>query len=181
MASTLFTAATIVGVVFILIVLFIIYHKKEHNKKLAMQQVVFADVVWKNKLEIIEKESINNYLLAIDKLNFVLVYINFNDPKPEVQLIDLWNVKFVKVASEDNTVYEQKNGKTIVTDRQIVKLQLEVTLANDQSNYNLLLYQYKDGMQDLMQIKKTANHWAGIINECVKALPHPAKQNLHNA
>jgi hypothetical protein len=71
MHSTLFIAAIILGAVLVFIILFIVLHKRSDNKKLAMQKVIFADIVWKNKFEISQKEIINDYLLAIDKINFV--------------------------------------------------------------------------------------------------------------
>jgi hypothetical protein len=88
MSSTLFTAAIILGAVFIFIIGFSLLHRKRHNKKLAGQKAVFTDIVWKNKLEIAEKETVNDYLLAIDKINFVLLYINFSNEKEEPILLD---------------------------------------------------------------------------------------------
>jgi hypothetical protein len=175
MYSTLFIAAIILGAVFGFIILFVVLHRQSHNKKLAKQKVIFADIVWKNKFEISEKESIGNYLLAIDKINFVLLYINFSDAKEEMTIVDLWNIKTVKVTTEDNAIYEQRKGKAVLIDKQINKLQLEVTLVGNQS-VNLVLYQYKDGLQDLMAIKRRANYWVEMINNAVKELPHPAKQ-----
>jgi hypothetical protein len=175
MHSTLFISAIILGVVLVFIILFIALHKQSHNKKLAKQKVIFADIVWKNKLEISEKETINSYLLAIDKINFALLYINFSEQKEEVTIIDLWNIKTVKVITEDNAVYEQRKGKAVLIDKQINKLQLEVTLVDSQP-INLVLYQYKDGLQNLNEIKKRANYWAGIINGAVKELSQSAKR-----
>lgn len=175
MSSALFTAAIVLGAVFIFIIGFILLHKKGHNKKLGRQNTVFADIVWKNKLEISEKETINDYLLAIDKINFVLLYINFGEQKKEVALIDLWNIKTVKVTTEYNSIYEQRKGKQVLIDKQVNKLQLEVTLAENQKT-NLVLYEYKDGMRDFLYIKSRANHWAAIINSAIKELPHSSKQ-----
>lgn len=182
MTSTLLTAAIILGAVFIFIIFFIMLHKKGHNKKLEKQKAVFADCVWKNKLEISENETINNYLLAIDKLNFVLLYINFNEPTEVVHLIDLWNVKSAKVVTEDNSVYEYKKGKSILVDKHVSSLHLEVTLAdNNQSKPYLLLYEYKDGMQDFVYIKRRATYWSEIINNSAKDLHHWTEQKVNKA
>jgi hypothetical protein len=179
MHSTLFIAAIILGAVLVFIILFIVLHKRSDNKKLAMQKVIFADIVWKNKFEISQKEIINDYLLAIDKINFVLLYVNFSEPKEEVVIIDLWNIRTVKFMTEDNNVHGERKGKAVLVDKQVNKLQLEVVLV-DNEKINLVLYQYKDGVQDLIAIKTRANYWAGIINSAVKELPHAVKQMPSN-
>ncbi|MDB5246843.1 MAG: hypothetical protein JWQ40_1237 [Segetibacter sp.] len=178
MSSTLFTAAIILGGVFIFIILFVLLHKKGHNKKLAKQKAVVDDVIWKNKLEIIEQESINNYVLAIDKVNFILLYIKFSGPKEEAVLIDLGQVREVKITTEDNTVYEQRKGKAVLVDKQVSQLQLEITTAGMQLKTSLVLYEYKDGMQDFVHIKRRAEHWRDIINSSVKELSHTSMQLL---
>jgi hypothetical protein len=175
MSSALFTAAIILGAVFIFIIGFTLLHKKGRDKKIAGQKTIFADIVWKNKLEISEKETINDYLLAIDKINFVLLYINFGQQKEEVTLIDLWNIKTAKVTTEDNCIYEQKKGKPVLVDKQVSQLQLEVTLAENK-NVMLVLYEYKNGMQDFVHIKQRANYWSQTINNSVKELPHRSRQ-----
>lgn len=171
MTSTLFTAAIILGAVFIFIIFFSFLHKRGNNKKVAQQKLVFADIVWKNKLQISEKQSINNYLLAIDRINFALLYINFSSAKEEVVLIDLWKIRTVKVTTENNSVYEQRKGKSVLVDKQVNKLQLEITMIDNQPTANLVLFEYRDGMQDFLKIKGYANHWAQLINKEVKELP----------
>lgn len=175
MSSALFTAAIVLGALFFFIIFFILLHKKGHNKKLARQKTIFADIVWKNKLEISERETINDYLLAIDKINFVLLYVNFGGQKEEVALIDLWNIKTVKVTTEDNSIYEQRKGKAVLIDKQVNKLQLEIALAENQKT-NLVLFEYKDGMQDFINIKQRANYWSQLINNSVKELPQSLRQ-----
>jgi DNA/RNA-binding domain of Phe-tRNA-synthetase-like protein len=77
--------------------------------------------------------------------------------------------------TEDNNVHGERKGKAVLVDKQVNKLQLEVVLV-DNEKINLVLYQYKDGVQDLIAIKTRANYWAGIINGAVKELPHAVKQ-----
>jgi len=175
MTSTLFTAAIILGAIFIFIVFFIALHKKKHNKKLEKQKVIFTDLVWKNKLEISEKENINSYLLALDKINFVLLYIHFKEEKEEVELIDLWRIKAARAVNEDNSIYEQKKGKSLLVDKQITKIQLEV-LLHDMTKVNLALYEYQEGIQDYMFIRRRANYWAEMINSQIKELPQSIKK-----
>lgn len=177
MTSALFTAAIILGTLFIFIILFILLHKKGSNKKLVKQKLVFADIIWKNKLEIIERETINNYLLALDKVNFILLFIDFSQSKEEVVLTDLWQIKTVKVTTEDNSVYEQRKGKSVLVDKQVSQLQLEITLVDNQPKMNLVLYEYKDGMHEFVHIKSRADYWSHLINKAVLELPHPSKKN----
>ena len=175
MSSTLITAATVLAAAILFIIVFIIVHRVNHNKKLAHQKVIFADVVWKHKLEIAEKETINDYLLAIDNINFVLLYINFNKEKEGVKLVDVWNIKSVKVASVDNAVYEHRQGKPVLVDKQVVKLQIEVALL-DGDDVDMVLYEYKDGVQDIGLVRDKAEQWCSLINSSIKELPQRAKR-----
>jgi G3E family GTPase len=177
MTETLITAAIILGAMFVFIILFVAMHKRGHNKKLAKQQVVLADLTWKNKLDISEKETINNSLLAIDKVNFKLVYINFGNEKEEVTLVDLRQVKTAKLSTEDNSIYEQRKGKSILIDKQVSKLQLELTFNNEQPNSKLVLYQYSDGMHHLVQVKARATRWCDLINALLHEVPHLSRQS----
>lgn len=178
MSETLSTLAIVLSVLFVFIILFVLLHKRGHNKKLAQQKLLFADTIYKNKLEISEKETINSYLLAIDKINFTLLYINFSGPEGEVVLIDLWRIRSAKVITEDNSVYEQRKGKSVLVDKQVSKLQLEVTLVDAPSKTNLVLFEYKDGIQDFIYIKERADYWCRLINKSIQELAHPLKQKV---
>jgi hypothetical protein len=178
MISTLITAAIILGAIAIFVILFIMAHKKTHRKLLERQKVVFADCVWKSKLAISEKETINNHLLAIDQTNFILLYINFNEPKEVIYLIDLWNVKSVSLANGDNSMPEHGKDKSAFYDKQAGSVNLAVTLTeNSQPDLRLYLYQYKDGIQDLVFIKGRAQYWLALINSCIRELSHPERKN----
>jgi hypothetical protein len=175
MSSAILTAAIILGAVFLFIIFFILLHKKGSDKKLSRQKVIFADVVWKNKLEISEHETVNDVLIAIDKINFVLLYINFSSAKEEVSLIDLWTIKSVNVTTEDNCIYEQRKGKSVLIDKQVNKLQLELTLKENQKTC-LILYEYQNGMHNFINIKQRANYWSQLINNSVKELPQHSRK-----
>ncbi|WP_018614658.1 hypothetical protein [Segetibacter koreensis] len=175
MSSTLLIAAIILCTVFFFIIVFISLHRKGNNKKIARQKAAFADCVWKNKLEISEKETINDYLLALDEANFVLLYMNLSQEKEEAALIDLWKINTVNVTTEDTYVYEQRKGKPVQVDKLVSKLQIQVTLVDSQIKANLVLYEYKDGMKDFSFIRKRADYWCQIINKAVQELPHPSK------
>ena len=175
MSSTLLIAAIILSTVFFFIIVFILLHQKAHNKKIAKQKAVFAGYVWKNKLEISEKETINDYLLALDDANFVLLYLNLRQEKEEAALIDLWQIKTVNVNTEDTCVYEQRKGKSVQVDKLVSKLQMQVTLVDSQKKADLVLYEYKDGMKDFEHIRKRTDYWCQIINKALQELPHPSK------
>lgn len=175
MVSTLFTAAIVLGLLFLFIIFFVQLHKKKDNKKLANQKVIISDLIWKNNLEISEQEGINNCFFAIDKINFVLLYVHFQNNTHEAQLIDLWNVKSAKISLEDNCVYEYKKGKSVLSDKQLDKLFIELSFINNPEKMPLLIYDLHDGLLDLLQIKSRANHWAQVINSCVEGVPHKKK------
>jgi hypothetical protein len=181
MSNAIFTAAIILAALFVFIIFFKFLHRKGHNKRLIRQKVVLADIAWKNKLEISVQETINNYLIAIDKVNFVLLYIDFGKEKEEVILLDLWQIKAVKVIIEDTSIYEQRKGKVVLMDKQVSKLQLEVELIDAPANANLLFYEYKDGVQNFLEIKMRANSWCDLINKAVQELPHPSRQRTNYA
>ena len=176
MTSSLFTIAIVFAIVFIFILLFRLFHKKGKHSKIAMQKELVADIITRNKLEITEKETINNYLLAIDKINFMLLYINLSDSNGEAVLIDLWQIKTVKVSTEDNSVYEQKKGKSVLVDKRVSKLQIQVTLINDQPIADLVLYEYKDALEDFIYIKKRADYWCHLIGKAVEELRYASGQ-----
>ena len=181
MLETLLTAAVVLGIVFIFIVVFILLHKRRDNRKLAKYKVVLADVVWKNKLDLAEQETINHCVIGIDKINFILLYINFSNDKEEVILLDLWQIKDLKVTTEDNNVYEQRKGKSVLVDKHVAKLKLAVTLIDVESKVDLILYQDGDGMQDFLQIKKRAEYWLDLIAGMMEELPHPSQKSSHSS
>lgn len=171
MASSLFTAAIILGLLFLVVLFLVFLHDKEKNKKLAKQKAIISDLIWKNNLEISEQEGIDSCFLALDKINFVLLYVHFQNNTHEAQVIDLWNVKSAKISSEDHCVYAYKKGKSILADKQLDKLFLELSFINNPGNILLLIYHLQDGLLDLLHTKSRANHWAQIINSCVKEMP----------
>lgn len=164
MTSTLLTAAIILGAIIVLIALFIYVVGKGHNKKVAKQSIVFKDAVLKNNLEISEKEEINHYVFAIDKVKHILLYFNFTNNNIDTTVIDLQKVKSVRVDTEENSIYEEKRGKSVLVEKQVTKVQVEINLEDNQQTQHLLpLYQYVDGVQDIGSVKKRAEHWHATI------------------
>ena len=180
MLESILTAAVVLGMVFIFIVVFVLLHKRRDNRKLAKYKVVLADVVWKNKLDLDEQETINQYIIGIDKINFILLYIDFSNDKEEVILLDLWQIKDLKVTTEENISYEQRKGKSVLVDKHVAKLKLEVTLIDEESKVDLVVYQYGDGMQYIGPIRKRAEYWLHLIAGVMQELPHPSQKSKHN-
>ncbi len=181
MNEALLTTVIILSGVFFFIYLFALRHKRAFKKKIAMQQNFLADIVWKNKLELSMQETINNNLLAIDKKHLIFLHINYRNDKEEVALIDLWQIKAVKITTEENSIYEQIKGKPVLIDKQVSKLHLEITLSDVLQKTMLVLYNNEDGMQDFVELKKRANHWCRLLNKALHELPHPARQTLQFA
>jgi hypothetical protein len=177
MAATLFTALIIIGATSFVIMFFILLNRRHHNRRIAKQKIVLNELIWKHKLEIIEKENINDCVLAIDMINFVLLYVNFRRPEEVITIIDLWKVKSASVITEESSIYEQKKENAVLVDKQVSKLQLEVSLSDANASKSfLMLFAYEDGMHDFLEIKRRAEHWKDIINNCVKELQYNFKQ-----
>jgi hypothetical protein len=179
MASTLFTAALVIGVIILFIAIFSRLHRQRQNKKLAKQQTVFESIVSKYNLQISEKEEINAYMFAIDKSANKLIYLNFDSPQEETTLIDLHRVKSVKVNTEEDSVFQMKRGKSVLVDKHVTKLQVEVNFKNaNQPPQLLVFYQYEDGMQNLAGTKRRGEHWQNVINSCIKQLSDSATHKV---
>jgi hypothetical protein len=172
MASTLFTAALIIGAIIILTAIFNWLHKQRQQKKIAIQKTFFENIVAKHNLRISEKEEINSYLFAIDKAGYRLLHLNFGKPEEETTVIDLQKIKAVKLDTEETSIYEIKKGKSVLSEKHITKLQLAVNFKDPNQPQKLLaLYQYQDGMQNLISTKRRGEHWQDVINKCIKQLP----------
>ena len=170
MISSLLPIGIVFLIVFLFILLFRYLHNKGKNEKIAVQKELLANVISANKLHVSESESINNYLLTIDKINFILLYFNLNDPAVKPVIIDLWQIKTVKITTEDNSIYGQKKGKPVLIDKKVSRLQIQVTFTEDQGDTDLVLYDYKDALEDYIHIKKRADYWCQLISIAVAEL-----------
>ncbi|MEO7264596.1 MAG: hypothetical protein ABIW38_06765 [Ferruginibacter sp.] len=175
MASTLIIAFLMITAVAVLILSLKYFQKKAHTKKLNEEKSFITDIVWKNKLELAEKEIINGCFFGIDTVNFVLLYISFHKESPEVHLINLWDVNAVKPATLTFDIWEQRKGKAILAGKEVDKLFVEISFSNDPKNLPLMVYQLEDGMQDLSVLKQRADYWAKLINKCIHEIPKQPK------
>src|SRR4051794_6783484 len=107
MASVLFTACIVIGLTFLFIFFFSLLHKNGIRKKLAAQQSKFEQTVSTNHLTIAKKEEFDKYIIAIDIQKRLLLYFDFSNIEDIVKLIDLQQIKKVKVDAEENSIYEE--------------------------------------------------------------------------
>jgi hypothetical protein len=171
MISTLLTAALIVGVIFIFSFVFNWLHKKQQQKQLNRQNKILYAVIQQHNLRIHQKESINNYLLGIDKTNGLLLHLDFRNPPEEATLIDLHKVESAKLFSVESGIFVNKKGKVLLAEKRITKMQLAVTLKDISLQPIMLpLFQHEDGTQDLISLRRRGEYWQLVINSFVQQL-----------
>ena len=142
---------------------------------MAEQQSKFERLVSANNLTISEKELFDKYVIAIDVERGLLVHIDFSNAEDSTRLIDLHTIKTVKVNTEENSIYEEKKGKPFLVEKQLTKLQLELTPKDtDQPKQLLPFYQlYKDGQHSFSSIKKRIEYWQRNITNYLTSKVHP--------
>jgi hypothetical protein len=177
MITSLTTIAIVFAIVLGFILLFRLLHNKKKRSRLALQQEKMNESIIQNKLEISEKEQIDNYLLAIDKTNFMLMYIDYNAPGNAPILMDLWQIKNVKIVTEHNDVYEEKKGKKILVDKQVIKLMIQVTLTDGKAGQEMVLYDYNNAIREFIHSKTRAAYWCQLINQALLELPPSRQKN----
>ena len=169
-----------IGAIILVTWIFNLLHKQRERKKLLAQKGAFNNAVAKHNLQISEEEQINNYLFAIDRSNAFLLHLDFSKAEEQLSVTDLSKVKEAKVVTEENSLYEMKQGKSVPTEKHITKMQLALTFIDTNQPQQLLaLYQYEDGMQNLSAIRKRGEHWQTAINVCIKQLSVARKVNVH--
>ena len=176
MDSTLLTAVIIVGITGGFIFLFSYLHKVKVKTRIAKRKLVYSGVICQHKLEVSEREEINDYIVVIDKANFLLLHIDFSDHQEEITLVDLWDIKKAELDLQERIIYEPKGGKFAPVEKQVIKLHLAIILKDpDQPRQLLSFYQFdKHNVQDLKITKQRVEYWRDIIQDCVKELPYPS-------
>lgn len=176
MASTLFTAGIILGITFLFIYFFSILHKRGKKKAMEIKKTKFEDLISSNSLSINEKEELSNYVIAIDIKKAKVLYLNFSNTKEEPLVIDLRKIKSSKVEIEENTIYEEKKGKSVFVEKRYEKILLELLTSDaNHKKYQLTFYDvHQDAMLDFKVVKKRVEHWQSTINSNIKQLtPSP--------
>jgi len=175
MAYILFTACIILGLTFLFIFFFSQLHKNGRRKRLTEQQSKFERLVTAHNLTVSEKELFDKYVIAIDVEKGLLVHIDFSDTIDSTKLIDLHKIKTVKVNTEENSIYEEKKGKSYLVEKQLTKMQLELTPKDTNQPKQLLpFYQlYKDGQHNFSGIKKRIEYWQENINNYLNQVVNP--------
>ncbi|MEO7446221.1 MAG: hypothetical protein ABIT96_05035 [Ferruginibacter sp.] len=178
MTSTLIIAFSMITAVVILILSLKHIQKKGQAKRLIYEQGFISEVVWKNKLELTEKEMINGNFFGIDRVNFMLLYINFQSEKPQVELFSLWEVASARSATSDYDIWEQRRGKPVLTGKELDKMFLTISFSNKPKKLLLPVYQLENGMQDLSVLKQRIAYWEKLINKCIAEIPKKHKHSV---
>ena len=140
MASTLFTAGIILGITFLFIFFFSLLHKEENKSRWQIKKQDLMTQFLQITLTINEKEQFEHYYIAIDTLNAKLLYFNFSSEEEDVKVIDLQKTKTARVDIEENSIYEDKKGKSVFVEKQIAKLQLELASKDAGKSEELLTF-----------------------------------------
>lgn len=171
MTSTLLTAALIIGAIILFSIIFNRLHKKQVQKQDNERRKMLYSIIEKHNLRIHQSEYINKYLFGIDKLSALLLHLNFSHPTEEVTLIDLQKVKSAKLYNVESSLYETKKGKAVLNEKRITKMQLAITLKDmSQPPVILPLYDYGDGMQNLINLTRRGEYWQATINSQLQQL-----------
>ena len=70
--------------------------------KIAREKALIAATITDSKVELTESENINGYLIGIDRINFLLLYINFLEEGFAPLVIDLWKIKKTECRARKN-------------------------------------------------------------------------------
>lgn len=168
MASILLTAGILLGFVFLFVFLFSQMHKRGKKKLLVSQNTVFNKLVSINNLTITEKEEFAHYHIALDTSNLKLLYVNFSNTKEDVTILDLQKVKSVKVNMEENSIYENRKGKTVLIEKEIVTIKLILTINDTVYPTTVLtFYRYEDGKTDYAVLKTRMEYWKQKITDYI--------------
>lgn len=162
MGSTLVVAGILLGTVLLFTLLFTYLDRKMKRKELARRQARWRDVTSRHELQITEKEEIPHADIGIDGVRNRLVYVNHYDPESNEEVIDLEEIKMVRVE---------------VTQSDFVsKVQLElIPLKGEGIKYGLPFYQaLQDVMGEQHRLKKRAEHWKDRVSHYMQR----AKKNL---
>jgi hypothetical protein len=168
MASTLLTAGILLGFVFLFVFLFSQMHKRGKKKLLVTQNAVFNSLVSIHNLTINEKEEFAQYHIALDTSNLKLLYVNFSNTKEDVTILDLQKIKSVKVEMEENSIYENRKGKTVLIEKEIVTIKLILTIKDTvQPTAVLTFYRQEDGKTDYVVLKNRMEYWKKKISDYI--------------
>lgn len=169
MASILFTAGILIGIIFLFAFFFSLLHKRSRQKALAKQQAKLDDLVAANNLTLHEKEAIDQYLIAMDTFHAKLLYLGFSNNDVYTMVLDLNKIKIAGVDIEENSIYEEKKGKSVLVQKHVTKLQLALTYKDASQPVALLpFYLSENGTDNYNTLKTRIEDWRDRINKFVK-------------
>lgn len=174
MNPTILTALLLLAAIAVLYLSLVVFYKKAHDKNAAKRKVIFADIAWKNKLEINERETIGHYSLGIDLKNFFLLHVDFSNEEPRVTLLDLWKIQSASLSSDEKNLYEQKNGQPVLAEKQLQKMDIDIRMKGGDAKLELPLFRHYDGTGE-DSVREKAKYWMELIDSTLKEL-RPAEQ-----
>ena len=172
MDSTLLTAAILLGITFLLILLFSLAHKRGKKSDALKREAKLQDVVKNNNLQITEKEETAHFFIGLDVVKGVLIYISYFENKGVAEVIDLSKIKSAKVDEVENQTFEERNGKSVVVDSQVMTVQLEITIKDGaEARYSLPFYHMLyDSLVERTRLRARAEYWKDIISNNLKQM-----------
>lgn len=129
------------------------YHSFRKNKEKAKQLKNFNDFIIRNNLTIDSKQRFNKNIIGIDRLNYVVVFLN-NETK-KFLLVRLKQVSDCRLIKERNT------STGVIT-----RIYLQCIFRNkEKENATITFYhELNDEVSMLTRLSKRADYWAKRIN-----------------
>ncbi|HET7116450.1 MAG TPA: hypothetical protein VFI29_08170 [Hanamia sp.] len=127
---------------------------KKKNKKRQLT-AEFDHFAIKNNLAIDKKQTLNNNIIGIDRLNMKVIFLNNSDTKGEFHLIELNDLAACQLI-------KQKNSSTGHISKIFLKC---IFLQKSRAPIELPFYdEMKDDIYKMMRLSKKALYWVKSIN-----------------
>ena len=164
------TAAILLGIIFLFIFLFSFLHQWGRKKETLERQAKLQGLVTLNQLQLFEEEETRQFLIAIDKVNAKLIYIGYYENKGEVVMIDLREIKSVKVEEVENQPFAEKKEAPAGAGSFVAKVQLVLTGRNGADvTYRLSFYQMLyNAIDEKARMKTRAQYWREVVNNSLQ-------------
>ena len=147
---------------------FSLLHRKSKEKRIALQQANFEKLVSTHQLVIDEQEVFDRYLLAIDRINGKFIYIDLHDKAEDEHIVDIHQIKGVKLINEENSIYEDKKGKSVLVEKLVTSLQLEIALKEGKVSELLTFFKYGDAAGEYLRLFERVTIWKDNLTALLK-------------
>ncbi|MHA4811685.1 hypothetical protein ACX0G9_26550 [Flavitalea flava] len=155
MNSTLSIAVFIVLVVLLFIVLLIVISRREQNKTRKKMDRLLTDLIDRNNLTIDSKEEFRKRIIAVDRVNEQLLFIDLNGEEERSFLVNLPEVVLCRLIKNERPDKGHIN-----------KIFLECTMKGKKETLIQLPFydEMTDSLQNLPYLSKNADYWKQKIN-----------------